>query len=307
MSLTELHDGIEVTEFAARVPWLITRSDLFRYLPAHALTESAGGWPQLPFTLLGVTATFAFNFVTHPEGRLLEVAFSEPADETTDSTFRTNSAALSDRLGPPNAVDNPNHYHLMWRDSRVWIDYSAVVPERQGAERRHELSVYFHAGWPRAWFPDRERTLAEVKRLLGLMPGVEVVQIALTPIHTTLHLSVHSPISLARFAHIAGWANVGLRVGIDEYRQANGELTTDDPRGIIYRIEVSGPRGPEPEVHASNLQILGIHLADDLRKQGILGEDEARRLVKAFNNHTDFDGNALPRSEVIAQADDTTR
>jgi hypothetical protein len=292
VALTQLHDGIEVPEHATRVPWLITEPRLGEYLPTGALAASRGGWPQLQFTLLGVNATFGFDFVTHPEARLLAVAFDSPACEDIGKVFGANSAALRDRLGDPNAVDLPGHHHLMWRDERVWVDYSAGVPECPSAERRHRLSVYYHAGRPRAWVPTGERTLAEVKRLLNQMPGVEVIEIVGPPAHKTLSLAVRSPTSLARLAHITGWANVRFGVSVDEYRKANGGLNKSDPAGILYRIEIPGLREPEPNEPATTLQILGIYLADDLREQGILEEDEARRLEMMFNNHEAHGGSA---------------
>lgn len=290
MNLTHLHDGIEVPEYATCVPWLITEPQLREYLPAGALATSRGGWPLLTFTLLGVSATFGFNFVWHPESRLLGVQFDAPTGADIDAVFAANATALRSRLGEPNAVNHPDFHHLMWRDNRVSVNYSACVPENSNAARTHRLSVNFHAGKPRAWVPANEHTLAEVKRLLNLMPGVEVVQILGPPAHKTLSLAISSPQSLARIAHSTAWANVRLGVGIDQYREANGELSAYDPAGILYHVHIDGPREPEPNGTSTTLQILGLYLAADLRELGILTEGDADRLRLMFNNNEDEDG-----------------
>jgi hypothetical protein len=286
VNLTQLHDGIEVPEYATRVPWLVTKPQLREYLPAGALSESRG-WPLLRFTLLGVNATFGFNFIWHPESRLLAVGFDAPTGADIDAVFAANATALRSRLGEPNTVNHPDSHHLMWRDERVWVNYSAGVPEQANRVRNHRLSVNFHAGMPRAWVPANERTLAEVKRLLNLMPGVEVVEIHFNPAGTTISLSIGSPRSLARLAHLPHCVNFVMSVGIDHYHEANGELSASAPAGILYRMLIDGPREPEPDGFSTKLQILGIYLAADLRDLGILTEGEADRLSVLFNNNED--------------------
>jgi hypothetical protein len=303
VTLTQLHDGIDVPEYATRVPWLITEPQLAEYLPAGQFVASRAGWPQLPLTLLSVTAIFAFDFTTHPESRLLAVGFDHPADRDIDAVFRTNSAAIRAHLGDPNAIDHPDYHHLMWRDDRVWVDYSAGVPERPNAGRKHRLSVSFHAGRQRDWVPPGEHTLLEVRRLLNLMPGVKVIEVVGPPANKTLSLAVHSLPSLARLAHMTGWANVRFGVGVDEYRKANGELSKSDPTGLLYQIGIPGPHEPEPGGHATTLQILGIHLADDLREQGILEKEEARRLMVAFNNHEMKDEDSGTKTAMLGDPD----
>jgi|GEM_PF-3034841 len=285
MTLASLHDGIDIPEYASRVPWLITQAELLRYVPQEALSISPGGWPLLQFTCLGVPAAFAFNFVNHPEFKLLGVQFNEPAPENIERVFRDTSAVLRVRLGDPNAVDQPDCHHLMWRDGRVWVDYSAGVPESVRAEQRHSLSIWYHSGVPRAWVPPKEWTLGQVKNLLNLLPGVEVVEVHCSPDHTYLGFASQSLQSLARLAHTARDANVRLTVGVNAYREANGGLQREDPAVILYRIEVPGRREAKSEESSTTLQILGIYLSKDLREQGLLGEDEAEQLVMRFNNH----------------------
>lgn len=293
MNLTQLHDGIDVPEYAVRVPWLITKPQLRECLPAGALIESRG-WPQLRFTLLGVNVTFRLNFDWHPESRLLGVQFDAPAGADIDTVFAANADALRAHLGEPNAVDHPDFHHLMWRDHRVSVDYSAGVPEQANRARNHRLSVSFHAGKPRAWVPANERTLAEVKRLLNLMPGVEVVEIQCGRSGTTIGLSIGSPQSLARLAHLPHCVNFVMNVGVDFYRLQNERLSKSDPSGILYRFLIQGPREPEPNGHSTQLQILGISLTHELRERGLLNEDESDRLLEEFNNHRTADGEGGP-------------
>jgi hypothetical protein len=289
MPLTHLHDCIHIPEYGVGIPWLITASELTTYIPAGALTTSSGGWPQLRFTLFGITATFGLNFVSHPESKLLGVEFHNPADDT-DATFRINSAALRRHLGDPNEIDNPEHHHLMWRDARVWVDYFAGAPDSPDAARRHGLSVHFHAGFPRAWVSDRDWALAQVKQLLNLMPEVEVVEVVGTPAYTTLGLAVRSFGSLARLAHATRAANVRFGVGVDEYRKANGEVSDFDPAIVQFRLEV--PRSPD-RGDPNTMRILGIYLTDDLRSQGILSAGEANRLRDALNPYDDHTDSAV--------------
>lgn len=291
MALNQLHTGIDIPEYATRVPWLITESQLGDYLPVGQLAASPAGWPMLRFTLLGVTDTFGFNFVSHPERRLIGVAFQHPAGDDIAAVFSSNAAVLRDRLGDPNHHDRPDFHYLMWRDRRVWVEYQAGVPELAGAEREHRLSVYYHAGTPQTWIPPGERSLAEVVRLLNMLPGVEVVRVHVSPTYKALDLAVLSLESLARLAHMTSWANVRFCIGINWYRRANGGLSKSDPSGVLYRIEIPTPHEPAPGDSATTLQIVGIYVADDLREQRILAEDETERLRLVFNNLEPGDDN----------------
>ncbi len=153
MTLDCVHDGFDIPEYGVRVRWLVTRGELCdAHLPG-VLSTPDGGWPLLRFTCLGVAAAFRFNFVTHPESRLLGLRSDDATPEDIDRVFRGNAATPRDRLGEPNEGNWPDSRNLMWRDGRVRVHYWAG--ERDGAEtgRRHSLSVSFHAGKPRAWVP----------------------------------------------------------------------------------------------------------------------------------------------------------
>ncbi len=287
-SLVGLHDGIEIPEYSTHIPWLIDKPELCKYVPAEALAVSDGHWPQLQFTLLGVPATYSFNFVTHPESKLLEVQFYQPALEDIEDAFRKASDALRECLGPPNEIDRPEYHRLLWRDDKVWVDLDAGVPEDPSVPRIHKLRVVFHAGSPRAWIGKNEPTLTQVKRLINLMPEVEVVEVLCKPAHTGLSIRIKNPSSLARLAHVGHAANVRMNVWLDEYRLANGELSKHDPSGILYHLDIRGPREPEPDGHTTTLQRLGIYLVDELRDLGLLENQEASKLEMAFNNHTSW-------------------
>jgi hypothetical protein len=285
MTLIRLHEGIDVPEYGTHIPWLITEAELFQYAPG-AFTYSSCGWPQLRFSLLGVTATFGFNFVTHPEAKLVGVQLDHCHEETADESFRTTSEALLANLGQPTKVDQPDFYHLRWRDDRLSVDNSVsdgLMPDGERRGRVHSLRVFYHAGMPRAWVASGDRTLTEVKRLLNLMPGVEVVFVRGSPSFVSVGLAIRSMPSLARLARITADADVRLSVEIDEYRR----LGRDDPEGIVYVLQV--PRQPEsgPGESASTLQVLGLYVVDFLLEVGLLHRDDADRLIGAFNNLVD--------------------
>jgi hypothetical protein len=285
MSLSQLHDGINVPECLVRIPWLTTRSELFDFIPRIFFKTTAGGWPQLRFTLLGVTAHLAFNFVSHPESFLLGVEFSQPDGDAIEAAYRDTAEMLRKHLGEPNEVNSPEFFHLRWRDDRVSVDHSASVPENPLSLRRHELRVYYHAGKPRAWVSSNERTLTQVKRLFNSMPGVEVVEVWASPAQTVFSLALRSRRSLAWLAHMACWANVNIQLCFDGYKETNEGLKVDDPSSILHRVTVLGPREPEPGGYSTTLQIVGIYLADYLLERGVLDKAETRRLTAAFNNH----------------------
>jgi hypothetical protein len=233
-----------------------------------------------------VTATFGFNFVTHPEAKLVGVQFSPFDQETAEESFRKTSEALRTNLGDPNEVDHPDFYHLRWRDDRLSVDNSiaeALLPDGETRGKVHSLCVFYHAGMPRAWVSSGDKTLTEVKRLLNLMPGVEVVIVRGSPSFVSLGLAIRSMPSFARLAHITAAANVRLSVEIDEYRRPG----RDDPEGIVYVLQV--PRHPEPGpgAPAATLQVLGLYVVDFLLELGFLHRDEADRLIGAFNNLAD--------------------
>jgi hypothetical protein len=284
MTLASLHSGIDVPEYATHIPWLITEAELSERFPAGALCTSPGGWLQLRFTILGVNAVFGFNFVSHPEGRLLKVQFCAPAGPEVDEVFAANAATLRGELGEPNSVDLPDCHHLRWGDDRVSVDYSAGQPEDPAAVRTHKLAVFFHAGFPRAWVPPAEPTLAEVKRLLNLLPGIEVSVVRRWSKWATLGLTVRALESVARLAHLSAAANVRFQVGPNDYRTVS--VSRSDPTGVLYSLHFPAPWEPEPGGEPTALQILGICLVGDLREQGLIEEDEARRPTMAFNNHT---------------------
>jgi hypothetical protein len=284
MTIALLRDGFFVPEYAAQVPWLITKSELAELIPGAALLTTRDGWTGLQFTLLGVRAEFYFYFNLHPEGRLLQVQSLAPAEPDVEDTFRANAAVLRTRLGTPNAVDQPQFNHLMWRDEFVWVDYAVYTPDVP-ATRLHQMSVYFHAGMARAWVPAEDQTLRSVLGLLNRLPGVAVDTVYRRPTEVTIGLTARSLESVARIAHMTSDANMKFSVGRNEYRHANGKLDRSDPAGILYYIRASAPWEPVPGGQVTELQILALRLTSDLYREGLMGEEEAFNLEHVFNNH----------------------
>ncbi len=125
---------------------------------------------------------------------------------------------------------------------------------------------------------DADESLAQVKRLLGLMPSVEVVWTRKTPAHIRFGLKVRSPGSLARLAHITLSANVLLVVEVAWGWQG----AEDDPACVRYDLRV--PCDPEPYDPPSSLEVVGIYLVRYLKKSGQLPRSEADGLLRTWNS-----------------------
>jgi hypothetical protein len=124
---------------------------------------------------------------------------------------------------------------------------------------------------------DDAESLEQVKRLLGLLPGVEVVWTQQSPSLVRLGLAVRSPRSLARLAHITYAANVLLVVEVDWGWRGK----VDDPECVRYDLRI--PPNPERTEPPTTLQIVGIYLARDLKATQLLDAEEADRLQEAWN------------------------
>jgi len=121
--------GIPIPEHDVVVPWGATESDLFALIPRTAFARSLGGWPTLRFTLLGIEGVFGFNFVTHPERRLIEVALASGEEwlrAADEKWFRREFTRLSRLLrramGKPNWIDLPRKRHRRWGNWSLWVD-----------------------------------------------------------------------------------------------------------------------------------------------------------------------------------------
>lgn len=124
---------------------------------------------------------------------------------------------------------------------------------------------------------DVDESIAQVKRLLCLLPGVEMAWEQKTPSHIRLGLVVRSPSSLALLANIAWAANVSLGVGVDW----NWKGKTDDPECLRYCFRVS--RDDESEMPPTKLQKIGVFLVWHLKKEKLLAAKDANKLLKAWN------------------------
>ena len=124
-----------------------------------------------------------------------------------------------------------------------------------------------------------DECLGQVKRLLELLPAVEVVRERKLPppLRVRLLLSVQSPRSLAALAHISRSANVQLSVEVDWGWQG----APDNPDLLWYEIYLS--LVPKTSEEDSELQMFGGFLARYLKRSGLLEVDRANRLVHAWN------------------------
>jgi hypothetical protein len=125
---------------------------------------------------------------------------------------------------------------------------------------------------------DVDESLAQVKRLLGLLPGVELTWVRKSPLLIRIGLAVRDPHSLALLAHTTVASNMPLRVEVAWDSPFGGH---DDPNCVRYDLRVPVETGPfEPP---SNLQMVGGLLARKLKDRGMLNADEADRLLRSWN------------------------
>jgi hypothetical protein len=128
-----MHDGAYVPEYGVRVPWGITRAELFELIPREAFNLRWRCWPRLRFTLCGVTAVYAFNFVSR-DGRLCELQhYGETPRRRAFAASRQRQHAC---LGLPNRVDGRGQ--STWGDSQVWFCNSIHPYRRPPDPRAHQ-------------------------------------------------------------------------------------------------------------------------------------------------------------------------
>ena len=124
---------------------------------------------------------------------------------------------------------------------------------------------------------EANESLAHVKRLLGLLPGVDLAWVQKAPTLIRLGLTIRAPCSLAVLAHVAVAANVPLHVEVD-WECPGGH---DDPDCVRYDLRV--PIETVAFEPPSNLQLVGGMLARKLKNCGVVDAREADRLLRAWN------------------------
>jgi hypothetical protein len=126
---------------------------------------------------------------------------------------------------------------------------------------------------------DEQTTLAEVKRLLELLPGVRVRRAWRTPEDIHIRLAIAQYDSLARLACCTAGANVGIRLWSESPSEPESERS--NPEHLRYELRIRNhPESPGPP---TNLQVLGVFLVRELNRSGTLGRIEANRLLGAWN------------------------
>lgn len=141
--LTLFHQGIYIPEYQTTVPWLITEPELTLYIPRENILYSIAHWPGAEFTLFGLKKKFSFNFVTHKEGKLVEVQFYNDNKETMHRTLTEFSSQLRSVLGKPNEVDLSDS--IMWMDESITIINTLSEGETdEGFVIYHMFSIFFN-------------------------------------------------------------------------------------------------------------------------------------------------------------------
>lgn len=146
--LNDFHVGIEIPEHGVLLPWLIPESDLYQAINRDHFSLSPAGWPLLRFTILGIDATFGFNFVTDPAERLLGVSYSDLDDQLMEERFSRWSLILADHLPEPTYTEEKRQ---LWYDDKVVIDHwisESYFGMLDRTAHSHSLSISFRAAWP---------------------------------------------------------------------------------------------------------------------------------------------------------------
>lgn len=151
-----------------------------------------------------------------------------------------------------------------------------VVPPVNGSPR------YSGAPFKGMCDMDPDESLVHVKRLLGLLPGVEIAWVQKTDTRLRLGLAINDPRSLSVLAHIVVAANVSLNVEVD-WHCPGGH---DDPACVRYDWRI--PIETETYEPPSNLQKIGGMLAATLKDRGVLPQAEADQLLRAWNFAEDY-------------------
>jgi hypothetical protein len=115
--------------------------------------------------------------------------------------------------------------------------------------------------------------------LLGLLPGVEVVWVRQSPHLTRLGMAIRSQESLACVAWFTFAANLLLVVETEDNPRRDGAAY--DPAALRYDLRAASE--PEDAGPPSRLEVMGIYLARELKKRGLLAPSEADNLQGAWN------------------------
>jgi hypothetical protein len=147
--LNDFHLGIEIPEHGVFLPWLISESELYHAIPRNHFSFSPAGWPLLRFTVLGIDATFGFNFVTDPGERLLGISYSDHDEELMEARFARLSLILANQLPESTCSDEKSQ---MWFDDKVVIDHSIREDydpdDLKYTHDSYSLSISFRPAWP---------------------------------------------------------------------------------------------------------------------------------------------------------------
>jgi hypothetical protein len=119
MSLELLHTGIPVPEFSTTVPWGISESELYSYIPASQLRGATEHSPSLLFSCLGVRAEFQFDVYTNPDGKFSGVRLCDIDSPSHSYKITDLSTKVVENLGTPHMRSNTR---VQWYDDFIVVD-----------------------------------------------------------------------------------------------------------------------------------------------------------------------------------------
>jgi hypothetical protein len=122
-----------------------------------------------------------------------------------------------------------------------------------------------------------DETLSHVTRLLSLLPGVKLAWIQKSAAVVRLGLAIEDVRSLAILGHIVVAANVPMHVEVAW--DCPGKCDKPDCVRYDWRIPIESDAFTPP----SNMQLVGGMIARKLAEKGLLPQDEADQLLRAWN------------------------
>ncbi len=240
-ALVELREGIPIPEYDVVIPWLIDKGHFLKLIPKEAKLRFYKGWPLLSFTLLGIHATFRFDFVTHYKQKLISVNFSNNDQSSMRLLFKTASNALIERLGPPNIVGSA--WIMRWDDDFLRVDNRISVGRKMPENRRvisHDLSILAAFGLPRGG-EEAVGIHARIRDLFNALPGVKIDWVQPAPGIVRFGLAVSDSRTLSRLIHMATLINVPVAVEVAWACRCGGT----DPDCVRYDFRVPTKEGDE--------------------------------------------------------------
>lgn len=119
--LSQFHKGVAFEDISLIIPWHITQPDFLDLVPRDKITSANSDWICGDFTLFGIAATYAFNFIAFPDPLFHEVQVCDSDPRTLAITFLRFAESIKQSLGEPTREFKK---HVRWHDRFIVVDLS---------------------------------------------------------------------------------------------------------------------------------------------------------------------------------------